>query len=213
VSLVEVLVHPLMIRAVLVYVLFAPALLYLGHKLVDRVEGIPVSGWLAEHAALPLLRVLSMLVFLAVAYPVVFGLEGLSPLSELLFDAPRRVMTLVNLLFVMSVLLAALPLIGNIQAIVLPLQGMAACALLLSWDTGGRANLWPGWDVLGAAIVWAGTTYALGSWLLHRLGSYIDGHWQLTGTRTLLLDTLMLVFQLPAILVYSLSIGAQLTGS
>jgi hypothetical protein len=212
VRLVEVLFHPQMIRAVLAYVLFAWALLYLGYKLADRVEGIPVTGWLTEHMALPLLRVLSMLVFLAVAYPVVFGLEALPPLSELLFGVPRRVSTLVNLLFVMSVLLAALPLIGTIQAIVLPLQGITACALLLSWASGGRASLWPGWDVLGAVILWAGATHTLASWLLHRLGNYIDGRWQLTSAQTLLLDTLMLVFQLPAILVYSLTIGAHLNG-
>lgn len=209
-SLVEVLLRPQLIGAATAYVLLSLALLYLGHKLVDRVEDVPVSGWLATHLALPLLRVLAMLTFLALAYPVMFGIEGLPPLSELLSGAPRRVSDLVNLLFVLSVLLAILPLIGSVQAIVLPLQGMAACALLFSWAAGERASLWPGWDVCAAVVLWAGTTYALGSWSLHRLGDYIDGHWELTGSRVLLLDTLMLVFQLPAILVYSLALGERL---
>lgn len=209
-SLVEVLLQPQLIRAATAYVVLSLGLLYLGHKLVERVEDVPVSGWLAEHLALPLLRVLAMLVFLGLAYPVMFGLEGLPPLPELLSGAPRRVTALVNLLFVMSALLAVLPLVGRVQAVVLPLQGMAACALMFSWVAGAGASLWPGWDVLGAVGLWAGTTYALGSWSLRRFGAYIDGRWELRGTRVLLLDTLMLVFQLPAILVYSLALGERL---
>jgi hypothetical protein len=213
VNLLEILLHPRMLGAALAYAVLTPLLLYLGHRLLDRVEDVPVTGWLAEHVALPMLRVIAMLGFLAMAYPVIFGVEGLPPLSDVLSGAPGRVTTLINLLFVLSVVLAALPLIGDVQALVLPVQAIAACALLITWSAGPGIGVWPAWEVLGSIVLWAGLTYAAGSWLLHRLGTYIDGRWQIEGAQVLLLDTLMLIFQLPAILIYALALGRRLTGA
>jgi hypothetical protein len=213
VSLAGALLEPRMVGAGLAYLVLSPGLLYLGHKLVDRVQDVPVTGWLAGHVALPLLRVMAILGFLAVAYPAIFGVEGLPPLWQVLGEAPGRLTTLVNVLFVLSVVLAALPLIGDIQALVLPAQAIAACALLFAWAVGPDAGLWPGWGALGSILLWALATHAAGSWLLHRLGTTIDGRWRIEGARVLLLDTLMLIFQLPAILIYSLALGRGLSGT
>lgn len=209
-SVAEVLGSGRWLTALALYLPVSAALLWAAHRLADEAAEVAVPGWLAEHVALPLARVVAMLVLLLGAYPVIFGLEQAPGLRELLGAVEGRPMALVNAAFLVAVLLPLIPVLGGLQALVLPLQGITAAALLFHWLAGPSASLWPPAGVAGAILAWALVTHVLGTLALERLGRGAD---RLLGTRGLDLlahDSLMLVAQVPAILVYSLSLGAQL---
>ncbi len=205
-----------LLMALLAYALLAMGATALAHRALRAVAQVAVSEWILLHMGLPLLRVALLLAFLLMAYPALYGMRGLPALGQVLGAEPARLASLVNVAFLIALLLPWVPGIGRIQALVLPVQGITASAQLFVWASRdaalGPVDLWPGTATLLGITVAA----LLGHLLALRLAVWVRD-W---GRATLQVDdldaagyqTLILVLQVPAILLYSLSLGVSAGG-
>lgn len=211
-SIAEVLLHPRLWAALAVYAALSLLAAWAGHRLAAAIADQPLGEWIGARVVLPALRVLALLGFMLIAYPVLFGLAEAVPVRELLADPGDRVNKLLSLAFVAAIALPLLPVIGAIEALILPLQAAAASALLFHWLAGPGVSLWPTPGVVGAMLLWALLTHLIATLVLKRLGYGIDEALFVQGSGALLYDALLLLFQVPAILIYSTSLGPRLTG-
>ena len=140
-------------------------------------RGLPT--WVAEHIYLPLARVFSLLLFIALAYPALFGLREAPSLIELLNGGEQRVSHLINLGFLLSLLLPLLPLLGRLPSLVLPIQSLLAAAMLFHWlavARGVEVNLWPGGITATAIVVWLVLAQRLAAWIAESLIDHSQLH-------------------------------------
>lgn len=170
-----------------------------------------VTAWLAEHVYLPLGRIFTILVFIGLAYPALFGLREAPDILALLQGGEHRLSHLINLAFLLSLLLPLLPLLGRLPGLVMPIQGLLAAAMLFHWLAQARgidATLWPGWTTAAGIVVWL----VLAQRLAARGADLLVDHWSADGAdrERLWYDTLLLFFQLPAILLYTVGLGERL---
>lgn len=100
---------------------------------LHRLELEPLAAAWVEHFLLPLGRVFSLMLFLLVAYPALFGVRSAPSLGTLLFGTAGRIDHLINVLFFAGLLLPSLPVLRRLPGLTLPLQGMAGTALLFTW--------------------------------------------------------------------------------
>lgn len=172
-----------------------------------------ITAWLAEHFYLPLARLFTMLVFIGFAYPALFGLRDAPGILMLLDADPQRMSRLINLGFMLSLLLPLLPVLGRLPSLVLPAQGLLAAALLFSWLAQARGvdvTLWPGGYRAGLILVWLILGQRLALWTAQH---FSDGWRTQTGNgdrARLYYETVILFFQMPAILLYTLGLSEQL---
>jgi hypothetical protein len=201
-----------LLLAVLAYGLLTAGMAILASRVSARLQA-SASHWLWEHLYLPLLRAAALVAFVVMAYPTIFGLGDAPGFGVLLAAGDNRFSELLALMFVLTLLLPLLPRFGLPQ-LVLPVQGLAASALVFSWlaDTAGRADisLWPGPKTV---LLILGLSYAA-----HRLATLTAGQVEVMGRDILEVENLgdvsteglLLFFQVPAILAYSLTLGERL---
>lgn len=215
-SLPAVLFSPHLLGALTLYGLLVMALEYFTARLHHAVREVAFTAWVVEHVLLPWSRVLALWVFLLLAYPLLFGLADAPPMPDLLWSRDGRVSTLVNTAFVLSLLLPLAPLLGNLKGLVLPLQAIAMAALLFHWLTLALGikgvNYWPG----GLATLTILLLAPLTQWLAHHVSHWLGGHLNRVqnreGFESLVYEGLLLFFQVPAVLVYTLALGRQFVG-
>ena len=170
-----------------------------------------ITAWLSEHIYLPLGRVFAVLILIALAYPALFGVHDAPGILQLLRNGEQRVSHLVNVGFLLSLLLPFVPVFGRLPGLVLPVQTLFAAAMLFHWlaqTRGIEATLWPGWMTAILIVVWLV--------LAHRLAAFGAGlftdhsrpdaaEWERTWY-----ETALLIFQIPAVLLYTVRLGQQL---
>ena len=173
-----------------------------------------ILDWPWEHIARPLLRALLMIIFIALAYPVIFGLSEAPALFDVLAKGGHRLNLLLNLMFLVTLVFPILPIIGNQDELILPAQAILACSLLFSWlaaETGvPDVHYWPGILPLLFILVIAFISHWLASFLSHHAGHYVDEKFSLAESSDLLSRAFILFMQSPAILLYSAALGKQL---
>lgn len=212
-SVLEALLHPSLLLALIAYGLLNLGLIGLEHRWQPHVSVHWLSEWIADHVVLPVARIAVLLAFIGAAYPVLFGVAEAPALLSLLGQGEHRINTLINIAFLASLLFPLVPLLGGMPGIVLPVQGIAASGLLFSWLAGSLGNsvtLWPGWATAGVMLVWAALGHRLALWSARSVGSRIDAWGDYTGAEKLVYELIILFLQAPAILVYTLSLGGQL---
>lgn len=212
-SVTQALLSPRILGALAAYGALSLALAWVIARVAANAGG-GAMGWLWTHLYAPMLRAAAVGAFLLLAYPALFGLAAAPPLGELFTSGEHRLSHFMGLLVLVSLalpLMAAGPLA---TALVLPLQGIAASALLLAWtgahDPDLAVSYWPGTGAAAAILAVAVAGYWLAERFLDLLG------W--AGQRAL--DTMdldvafreggVLLFQVPAILIYTLATGARL---
>lgn len=212
--LLAALFSPQLLGALLLYGLLVMALEYFTARLHHAVREVGLTAWVVEHVLLPWGRVLVLLLFLMLAYPVIFGLHNAPPMPDLLWAHNGRVSTLVNTAFVLSLLLPLAPLLGNLQGLVLPVQAIAMATLLFHWLVLalGRNDVsyWPGWLTVLMIVVLAPLTRWAAQHSAHWLGDHLNRVNNREGFEKLAYEGLLLFFQVPAVLIYTLALGAQL---
>jgi len=172
-----------------------------------------VTDWLSEHVYLPLARAALILVFIAMAYPVLYGVTEAPPLPALLASGEHRLSHLINLLFLLSLLLPLLPVIGALPGLILPAQGITAAGLLFHWligTTGQAADLFPGWPAAGMILLWIYAGHRLALAAADRLGAWGNTRFEMEDMEKAAYEFLILICQTPAILIYTLALGRQL---
>lgn len=206
-GILDVILSTRFVAATLIYSLLTLMITWLDLWLEEKLHDVPVSDWMVEHFGIPLLHALSMVVFIVILYPVLFDLESLPTVSELLSDGEGRIQHMVNWVFVIALLLPLIPLLGPRIEIVLPVQGLVVLVILSRWlmqylDL-ENISLIPNTSNLGAMIL----TGILGSYLTvyitHHLGRWIDDQFNVQHGGTLIYPMLALVMQTPTLALYA----------
>ena len=200
-----------MIIAGIVFVFVSIALLAVEDRLMRVVAGVPVTGWLGEHIYIPMLRVVSVLLFVTLAYPDIFGLDTPYTINEILVAGRGRFDDWLNAVLIVSFLLPVIPLVSRLPGIILTVQGIIACCVLFAWvaPMHGLENpvYWMGWSVFLRSILITVVAAGFG-YLLHRVLENDPGKEKVS---ELVPEALRLAAQLPAITLYASALGAQIT--
>ncbi len=173
------------------------------HTALDQV----VLYWPWEHIGKPLLQASLMVLFIMVAYPILFGLKEAPPIFLLLSADDMRVNTLINVLFILTLLFPLLPVFGNWRELILPLQGIAASMMVFSWLAAAQGleeiTYWPGMDTVIYIILIAMFTHWLAVTVSHHIGHKFDESFNVADSGELFARCIILSFQSPAILLIS----------
>jgi hypothetical protein len=98
-------------------------------------------------------------------------------------------------------------------ALLLPLQGLIATAMLFSWyaDYIGAtaAGVWPGWPPLALILLFVVVGHRVAAWGARHLGRALDARYATVGLERLVLNAVELVAQAPVMLLYGYALGRQ----
>ncbi len=212
-SVTEVLFSPQLIVALIVYAAASLALAIAATRLHGRFEH-GANQWFWEHFYLPLLRAAILMGFILLAYPVLFGILNAPPINELLADGKGRFGHLLGIVFGLSLLLPILPVAGSLPALVLPIQGIAAAALVFHWmtDSMGHESIsyWPGLNIVALVVAMAWGTYWVTAHALGMAEALAKSFFEVADLDEMLHEGLTLVLQAPVIIVYTLALGGQI---
>lgn len=196
---------------------FAAGLLepLLAYRLNRALAGNHVFHWAWDHLGAPLIRAALVAAFVLIAYPALFGAHSAPPLSKLIADGSMRLSSLLNVLFISSLVLPALPPLSSRQALVIPVQGLIAVAMVFGWYTdylgASSASFWPGFGAAGATVAMAIVAHLLAKDLGAYLGVAADRHFNTSGFDRLVPNAVELVVQMPVMLYYGLILGRQIS--
>ncbi len=198
----------MIVPAILVYTLLVWIAIRVG-RTEETDSADPGQLWIYEHLWQPILRAAAIGGLIVTAYPDIFGATRKLPaFGHVLSGGPGHSGVLLDLLLVSSIVLPFVPVIGRLPALILPVQTAIACALIFSWlckALGVAASFWPTWGVLGSFVVLAVAGHAGGLWLMsawqEKTGESGGAEWYEAG---------VLVAQLPAVLIYTHSLGTRL---
>ncbi len=208
-NLIDVIAQPRILLACAGFAVINLLLAKLEQHLLMRLSGERLPSWLAERIYLPLARVLSILLFIALAYPTLYGLHAAPTLPQLLDGGQQRLSLLLNLGFLLSLLLPVLPGFARLPSLVLPIQGLLAAALLFHWlatARGSDVTLWPGGLTTGAILIWL----ILAQRAAAGLAALLTDHGHSPEREQVYYETALLFLQVPALLLYTVSLGEQL---
>jgi hypothetical protein len=205
-GLLDVILSTRFVVATLIYTLLSLFVSWLDLWLEEKLHDVPVSDWLAEHFGIPLLRVLSMIIFIILLYPELFSLEPLPSITQLLANGEGRIQHMMNWVFVIALLLPLVPMLGPRIEIVLPVQGLVVLVILSRWLVQYHGlkdvSLLPSGTIVGAMLI----TGALGSYLTvsisQHMGRWIDRQFTVHHGGTLIYPLLALVIQTPTLALY-----------
>lgn len=210
-SLIEALLSPAVAAAVATHLGLLAVLIAVTLWLEPRVREVGPSHWLLEHMGYPAGRALVIVSFVLVAYPTLFGLESAPALEYLLQAKNGRFQSLINWVFLVSLLLPLLPVIGAMQALILPVQGMVATALLFHWfaqaTDSGPVSYWPGWEGMFVIVILAVASHWLAQTLSRTVGTLVNERLNLSDGEDLVFEVIVLLCQIPVLLVYGLALG------
>ncbi len=212
-NIADVILHPTLLLALIIYGVAALALVWLEYRYETILHHNPLTAWISAHALAPAARALLLLVFITMTYPILYGVEGAPPLAEVLAGGPHRINHLLNIAVIVSILLPLLPGLGAIPGLVLPVQGIAAAALLFHWLStalGIDTRLAPSGLVATLIVIWAYVGHKLAWGCAHALAEWTHSRWEQADVEKAAYELLILILQIPALLIYTLHLGAPL---
>ncbi len=213
-TLTEILLSPELIAALLGYALLSVLEAVVSARLHARLDS--ASGlWLWAHIYAPMLRAATLLLFIIVAYPSLYGIADAPSVTSLLGAEQGRFGHILGILFVLTLVLPLLPVVGPVPALVLPVQGVVTAALLFRWlasslEVNG-VSYWPGATVTLGIVALSVAAYWLashGARLIEHLG---QKKLDVADLGELTRETLVLLLQAPAIVLYAMALGSQIS--
>lgn len=185
--------------------------------LLDRVHAKlnhSILQWKWDHIAIPLAQAAMIMVFILLAYPVIYGIENAPAILSLLSQDDLRINHLINLIFIISLLFPLIPVLGEWHELVIPLQGITASVLIFSWLAPGlgytQYSYWPGWEIVVACLALAVVAHWLGVQISLLIGHKLDQKFNVLDSGELFSRGLIMLFQSPVLLLFSASLGKQL---
>jgi hypothetical protein len=101
-----------------------------------------------------------------------------------------------------------------IPGIVLPIQGISAAALLFSWLSDYlhlNTSIPPEWEAAMLLLAWIVIGYMIAVKIAHYLGNHASQQFNFEDLEKLAYELIILCFQAPAILIYTLAIAKQIS--
>ena len=198
--------------ALIIEIALAIPLIYFLEKLREKLAESVILEWMYAHVGLPLTRVLLILLFILTAYPALYGIDQLPNLNGVLFEHAERIHSLINWLFLTSLIIPFIPMVGIIPALAIPIQSILATALLFNWATRNTQtiSLLPNLWVLLLFLVLSIVIHKIAKIFAESIGNNFQPKINQQDTTHLVYESRLLVFQVPAILVYGFYLGAQL---
>ena len=174
---------------------------------------IASGEWLTEHIYCPLAKVLLLMAFAFLLYPLVYISITYSDLLKL-FIKQDFLLNMLNILFVASIILAILPLLNH-PAIAMPLLSCIALMLIFKHQTmlpqQLQVELIPDLWLSIKLLVLMVLSYLLSRWLTQHLSQWIDYRYNVIGSKSLVSDSSYLILQMPVMLAYGQYLQLQIT--
>lgn len=208
------LTQPDVLFAGLVVMLLSLAEPVFSHRLKRYLSARGALDGCVDHFLSPVLRCLLLCLFLALAYPALFGLRVAPPLSEVLATQTHPVSHLVGILFLISLIA---PLTGNAltrPAFVLPAQALLGTGTLFAWVAGAigitAVHPWPHPLGLASLVLLSWANHRIVGWLADLGARLLRQRYDVSATRAWLERGLEPWAQLPTILVFGMLLGYRL---
>lgn len=213
-SLSQALFHQQSIFALFMYclsiVIVIPLFAFIHDKLANHFLQF---CW--DKIGMPLIRAFLIITFILLAYPVNFGLESAPSIGELLAVDDMRSSFLINMIFLLTFLFPLVPVLGKLDELVIPLQGLLCSMIVFNWLCQGLNiqdyNLLPGFNVFALIIFISLMTHWIAKYIAEHTGDYLDKLFHREGFQTLTFQAVVLVMQSPVIFMFGLALGKQLT--
>lgn len=207
-SVIDALFHPRMLGAMALFALCVLLFELLALRLADHHSR--AIGWLLERIALPAGRALALVIFILAAYPVLYGVPDAPSLSTLLAGGHARLAGAFNLALLVALALPMVPVVGSYLVPVLLLQGIVVSNLVGVWLAHALERPWtPALD-LGSALailLIALLATGLARAFARPLGTLLNRCSNSVGFESLVFDAAVMLLQVPAILLFTLSAG------
>lgn len=200
--------------AIAVYAALALTEPFIESRLHRSFSDNPAMQWSWDRFFSPLLRAITLVVFVYLAYPGLFGLRVAPSVVELLTGSEARLNTVIGNLFFAGFVASLLPGFSKHPEFVLPLQGCLAAGYFFFWLTTylgiTTASLWPGLDVLLAMLIVSYTGHRLGGHLGRAIGAWVDGRHETQGYDRVTAHVVELLAQIPVIVLFGYGLGRQI---
>jgi hypothetical protein len=198
-----------MLAAVAAYLVTSLLVLRIEAKALASTENVPVVGWMTERVYLPLLRYAAVLTLLLIGYPEIFGIGNAPPLETLFEAGSGRFDLLINIGLVLCLALPLIPLVNQVPGIILTAQAILTACVILSWLAPQLGvedpKYFMGWPVVLAVITLNFLAYLMGRALM---ALFPDT--RRSPGPALIMDSMRLLAELPAVLIYTFALGRQL---
>jgi len=217
----DVLFHPTLILATLLYTLMSISFEIIYQHFLHKIQSVSGAHWIAKHIGSPFIHVLLLVAFIYMSYPILYGIEspianqningeaGLPSLTELLNAKTGQTMKLINTIFIISILLPLIPVINRFIALILPLQAIAGSAVLYGWlasYTGIEYSLNPGLKVVALIVLFSFIAELIAKALSTLMGPYLNAQYHTHDMEKVVHKSALLIFQVPVLLLYTLNI-------
>jgi len=213
-STIEILLSGKIILAIFIIILLAILIEVISKKILDILSDVSITEWMFEKIFIPLFRALELMIFILLAYPVLFGINEAPPLSQLLSTGSHRIHTLVNILFVLPLLFSLIPIFGRMPSLLLPVQGIAGSTLVFSWMQAAlhvqNIRYMPGFIVIAAIILLAILSHTVAKWAGLYLSERVNQAFHIDDGQKVIYRIVVVIAQLPVILIYTTGLGSQL---
>ncbi len=217
-SYMEVLIHPTIMLATFFYIIMSIGFEISYQLFLNKISHVSGSYWIAKNMGTPFFHVLLLIAFIYMSYPTLFGIEAynsegeriIPSLSQLLSAKRGQTMKMINTLFIISVILPIIPMFKRLLALILPLQAIAASAILYGWLNQimeSEYSIFPSYTSLALIIIIS----IIAGQLAKVIGMIIGGSWN-TNFHThdmekVIYKSCLLIFQIPILLIYTLSLS------
>jgi hypothetical protein len=206
-AIIEVLVSPAFFLAIVVYSLASIIVSMLEIRLHDALQEVTLSHWLATHFGFPLLHSLAMILFVAIIYTHLYGLEDPAPLKELISAGDDRIRYMVNWVFIFAFFIPMIPLLGPRLDIILPVQGLVVVFILGDWQAQylglEELKIIPSSSYILPILVTGILASIITTLTTHRLGYLINERYNLSHSELVIYPVLAMAIHTPTLTLFA----------
>jgi len=167
-----------------------------------------------DKIGMPLIRAFLIIWFIVLIYPINFGLEAGPTINALLSVDDKRSSFLINMVFLLTFLFPFIPLLGKLDELTIPLQGILCSMIIFSWLCQKQNiqdySLLPDFKVLSLIIIMSVATHWLAKHISEYSGEYLDKLLHREGFKILCFKAVVLIMQCPVILIFGIYLGKQI---
>ncbi|MEQ8663464.1 MAG: hypothetical protein RLW62_21815 [Gammaproteobacteria bacterium] len=162
----------------------------------------------------PLWRALAIVGFVLIAYPASYGVRHAPDLAALAADGALGATALLNVTFLATLVLPAIPWLRRHGGVVLALQGGLATAMVFGWYAAyiraSSVGYWPGLTPALVVMAVAVLGYQAAELIGRTLGELLDDALGTAGLARILAHACAQAMLAPAVLLYGYALGLQI---